>query len=50
MEPMGWMGGDARQNVGQPGLRINAIHFGGDDQAVHRRCPLAAPVRSTEEP
>ena len=29
------MSGDARQDVGQPSLRINAIHLGADDQAVH---------------
>jgi hypothetical protein len=26
--------GDAPQNVGEPGLRINIVHLGRDDQAV----------------
>jgi hypothetical protein len=32
--------GDSGQDVGEPGLRIDAVHFGGDDQAVHRRGTL----------
>ena len=40
------MGGDEGEHVGQPDLRIDAAHLGGDDQAVHRRGALAAPVRN----
>jgi Pentapeptide repeats (8 copies) len=29
--------GDAGQDVGQPGLGVDVVHLGGDDQAVHRR-------------
>ena len=29
------MRGDARQNVGEPRLRIDAVHFGDDDEAMH---------------
>jgi hypothetical protein len=29
--------GDPRQDVGQLGLRIDIVHFSGDNQAVHRR-------------
>jgi hypothetical protein len=25
---MSWMSGDAGQNIGEPGLRIDAVHFG----------------------
>jgi hypothetical protein len=42
--------GDASQDIGEPGLRINVIHFGRDDQAVHHRRPLAAAVRAAEQP
>ena len=28
------MTGDAREHVGQPGLRVDAIHLGCDDEAV----------------
>ena len=42
--------GDARQNVGEPGLRIDVVHLGRDDQAVHHRGPLAATVRAAEQP
>jgi hypothetical protein len=33
---VGRMLGDPGQDVGRPSLRINIVHFGGDDQAVHR--------------
>ncbi len=36
--------GDARENVGEPGLRIDVIHLGGDDQAVHHRGTLYASI------
>ena len=42
--------GDPCQHIGQPGLRVDVVHLRGDDHAVHRRCLLAAPVRSAEEP
>ena len=42
---MGGMPGDAGQDVSQPGLRIDLVHFGGDDQAVQRCGALSAPVR-----
>src|SRR5882757_8582337 len=42
--------GDAPQNVGEPGLRINIVHFGRDDQAVHHGGPLAATIGSAEQP
>lgn len=35
LEPVCWIGGDPREDVGEPGLRIDVVHFGGDDQAIH---------------
>ena len=34
--------GDVSQDVGQPGLRVDVVHLGADDQAVHHRGPLSA--------
>ena len=47
---MDGMLGDAGENVGEPGLRINIVHLGRDDQAVHHRGPLAATIRAAEQP
>jgi len=44
VEPLDGMLCDARQNVGEPGLRIDIVHLGGDDQAVHRRGTVATTV------
>src|SRR6516165_12389347 len=44
------MTGDARENVGQPRLRIDAVHLARDDEAVHRRGALAAAVGTAEQP
>jgi hypothetical protein len=44
------MRGDARQDVGEPGLRIDVVHLGRDDQAVHHRGPFAAAIRAAEQP
>ena len=41
---------DARQNVGEPRLRIDAVHFGGDDEAVRGGGALAAAVGAAEQP
>jgi len=49
--PAGELGGQ-RCGQGYPelGLLIDAIHFGGDDQAIHgRRAPSAA-IRAAEQP
>ena len=42
--------GDARQNVGEPSLRIDVVHFGGDDQAVHDGGTIAATIGAAEQP
>src|SRR5579871_433728 len=44
------MGGDAGENIREPGLRIDAIHLGGDDQAVHGSSSPSAAIRSAEQP
>src|SRR5215475_1547267 len=44
------MTGDALEDVGEPGLRVDFVHSAGDDQAVHGRGPLATAVRPAEEP
>ena len=38
------MFGNAGQDVGEPGLRIDVVHLGGDDQAVHNGGALAAAI------
>lgn len=42
------MCGDAQKNVGEPRLRIDAVHFGGDDEAVRGGGALAAAVGAAE--
>lgn len=34
----------AGEDVGEPGLRIDVVELGGDDQAIHERSPLPAAV------
>src|SRR5579859_8284649 len=50
VEPLDGMLGDARENVGEPGLWIDIIHLGRDDQAVHYGGPLAATIGAAEQP
>ena len=50
IDPVGRMPGDAGQDVGQPGLRIDIVQFGGDDQAVDRRGALSAAIGTGEQP
>ncbi len=40
--------GDAVKYVGEPGLRIDAVHLGRDNQGVHGRGALATAVRTGE--
>lgn len=42
--------GNARAHIGEPGLRIDAVELGGDDQTVHESGPVAALIRTGEEP
>jgi hypothetical protein len=42
--------GDPGQYVDEPGLRVDVVHFGGDDQAVDRCGALPTPVGTREQP
>ena len=42
--------GDAGEDVGEPGLGIDAVELGGADEGVHHRRPLAAAIGAREEP
>jgi hypothetical protein len=37
--------GNPGQDVGQPGLRVDVVQFGSDDQAIYRRGALSTAVR-----
>src|SRR5260221_3642075 len=50
VEPPGRVGGDAREQVAQVGLRIDAGELGGLDQAVEGGRPQATLVRAGEQP
>jgi hypothetical protein len=41
---------DPGQDIGQPGLRIDLVHLGSDDQTVHHCRPLPAAVETREQP
>jgi hypothetical protein len=45
---VGRMLGDPGQDVGQPGLRIDIVQFGSDNQTVHHCGALAAAVGTGE--
>ena len=40
----------ACQSIGQPGLRVDVVHLGGDDEGIHQGGALAAAGRTGEEP
>ncbi len=44
------MPGNAGQYVGEPGLWIDIVELGRDDQAVHGGGPHAAAIGAGEEP
>jgi hypothetical protein len=41
---------DTGEDVGEPGLRIDAIHFGRDDETVHGCGALSAAIGPAEQP
>src|ERR1700692_1574908 len=47
---MGRMCCNSSEDVGEPGLRIHAIIFGLDNEAVHYSRTLSAPIGSAEQP
>ena len=50
VQPMGWMSSDASEDIGQPSLRVNTVHLGRDEQAVHGGGASPAAIRPAEEP
>lgn len=44
------MGGDAGEDIGEPGLRVDAVHFCRDDEAVHSCGAPPSAIRSAEQP
>ena len=50
IEPMRGMAGDAREDVGEPRLRIDAVHLCRDDEAVHGCGAPASAVGPAEQP
>jgi hypothetical protein len=50
VDPVNWVLGDAGQDVGQPGLRVDVVHFGRDDDAVHGGGALSAAIGTGEQP
>src|ERR1700687_3990594 len=49
VEPAVQVPTDPGTHVGQPGLRIDIVHLGGDDQAVHRGGALPAAIGTGEQ-
>src|SRR3979409_846481 len=50
VEPVDRVLGDTGQDVGQPGLRIDVVHFGRDDDAVHGSSALSAAIGPRKQP
>jgi hypothetical protein len=44
------MAGDAGEDVGEPGLRVDVVHLGRDDQAVHGGGAICASIGAGKEP
>ena len=44
------MSGDAGEDVGEPGLRVDVVHLGRDDQAVHGGGALPTTIGAGEQP
>jgi hypothetical protein len=42
--------GDAGEDIGKPGLRIDVVELGGPDERVHQRRPFGAALRAGEQP
>jgi hypothetical protein len=50
VQPMSRMGGDAGEDIGEPGLRVDAVHFRRDDEAVPSCGAPPSAIRSAEQP
>jgi hypothetical protein len=42
--------GQPSKDIGQPGLRIDVVHLGGDDEGIHEGGAFATAGRTGEEP
>ena len=42
------MGGDASEYIGEPGLRVDVVHLGRDDEAIHGGGSAPSAVEPTE--
>jgi len=45
---MRWVIGNTGEDIGQPSLRVNVVHFCGHDEAIHFRSPQSAAVGTSE--
>jgi hypothetical protein len=42
--------GQPGENIGEPGLQVDVVHFGGDDKGIHGGSPLTAALGIYKEP
>jgi hypothetical protein len=42
------MRGEARDDIGEPRLRVHAVYLGGDDEAIRRRGAMASKASSAQ--
>ena len=42
VDPMSGMAGDTSEDIRQPGMRIDVVHLGRDDKAIHGGGALTA--------
>ena len=50
MQAPDWLIGDAFEDVGKPGLRVEIVELGRSDQRVHGCGASAATIRAAEQP
>ncbi len=50
VEPMGWVLGNAGEDVAQPGLSVHVVHLGRDDDTEHGGGALSAAIGTGEQP
>ncbi len=49
VEALGWMFGDAGENIGKPNQRIGVVHLCGDHQRVLARGSVTAAIGAREQ-
>ena len=50
VDAMSGMAGDTGEDIREPGLRVDVIHLGRGDEAIHGGGALTATVRTAEQP